>query len=107
MGFFILDANGLPAAVYPEVWGEWMDATAAIRAVAKTGISDCYITTYFHGVAVTKEANKALALWESLVVGGQLDGKVVTYCSRKDALAGHYCLVDLVKETVQANKRKG
>jgi len=103
---YILDANGEPLAVEDvHVWGTWFEQARKDRRLViaqdkdESGATTVMVSTVFlaldhsfgHGPPV---------LWETLVLGGVLDGEMDRYCSRDDALRGHQAMCARVRETM-------
>lgn len=76
-------------------WAKWFES--ADRKVAKTTISpDVEISTVFLGLDHSFKDN-SLALFETMVFGGILDGKMERYSTWQEAEEGHKCWVEKVK----------
>lgn len=92
---YIEDEGGPVVAVDGMVaWAMWM--ASHDRRVALSKVGDCEVSTVFLG------SDHAWAgppmLYETLVFGGALDGEMLRYGTRAEAVAGHERMVERVKD---------
>ena len=96
MKYWILNANGDPEPTDdPIVWSVWFERASRDRSriVAqdrdeRKGAPDVLVSTVFLGLDHAFTGGPPV-LWETLVMGGRLDGEMVRYTSRDAALVGH------------------
>jgi len=86
---FILDAEGNPVEE-PDTarWGKWFQTHGDERIIEQTQIGSSTVSTVFLGLNHNFGPGLPI-LWETLVLGGALDGEMARYSSRQAALAGH------------------
>lgn len=116
--YYILDVNGNPTPCDDvELWGRWFESTKDTRArVIAQDRDECaapdgvLVSTVF--LALDHSFNDGPpVLWETLVMGGGLDGEMARYTSREAALAGHQRMCERVKNyrelsaTIRRNRR--
>jgi hypothetical protein len=74
--YYILDSNKCPVPAGIEEWGRWMVSND--RRVRVDTIHDCKVSTVFLGMDHSFVFEKhGPVLWESLVFGGPLDGRMM------------------------------
>jgi hypothetical protein len=104
--YYILDRDGNPLALEPGpyslvAWAEWFqshDRTIAFDIVDE----HVSVSTVFLGLDHNFFGDgHPPVLWESLVIGGSLDGYQIRYTSREGALVGHRRIVSAVHLTAQ------
>jgi hypothetical protein len=77
---------------------EWAKVMATPRRIAQSNISGVVVSTVFIGVNFGLTA----PLWfETLVLGGALDGLCDRYASLDDAVIGHDMIVTTIKEAIR------
>lgn len=98
---YILDENGEPQPE-PDLmkWGLWFEDIEK-RRVAWTEIEGVNVSTIFLGLDHNFSDGGPPILWESYVMGGDLDGEMRRYSSRAEALKGHDEIVEAVRQTVR------
>jgi hypothetical protein len=91
-GKYIL-VNGEPVEE-PDLtkWGEWFEGNSTERIVARTKIGDAEVSTVFLSIDHSF-LEKGPVLWETMVFGGPLGGKMNRYRTRAQAEAGHAAMV--------------
>jgi hypothetical protein len=95
--YWILNAAGEPEPTDDAmVWGLWFKRASKDRSriVAqdkdeRAGAPDVMVSTVFLGLDHSFQTDAMPVLWETLVMGGPLDGEMMRYTSRDAALAGH------------------
>lgn len=98
MMFYIETDEGEVAEVADvQAWAEWF-ATFE-RRVALSELGYCEVSTVFL-VTDYSLGEKPPKMYETLVVGGSLDGEKERYCTRTEALEGHERMVERVKRDV-------
>jgi len=104
--FYILDDDGNPVPVDDVIiWGQWFHTANRIVAQDLDEKGEG-VSTVFIGLDHNYRLTGAPVLWETLVFGGPLDGELVRYTSRADALEGHHAMVKFLKdEARKASKR--
>ena len=107
--YYILDANGDPVPCDVRTWGEWFERTSRTREriIAHDrdegpGGVEILVSTVFLGLDVT--LNGPPVLWETMVLGGLLDGFQIRYTSRADAFRGHQEICRQVSESIHPKK---
>jgi hypothetical protein len=91
-GYYILDAEGRPAAVDLLQWGRWFEN--ANRVIDYTEItSEVRVSTVFLGVDRRLWGDGPPLLFETMIFGGPLNENQWRYASRDDALTGHAAAV--------------
>jgi hypothetical protein len=92
---YILDGKN-PVAVDDALeWAKWFET--ADRTVKKSKIGDAEISTVFLGL----DHNWGLGppvLFETMIFGGRFDEDQDRYCTWDEAIKGHDCAVEKVKE---------
>jgi hypothetical protein len=102
--YYVLDAAGEPVACADAVtWAQWF-ATAE-RHVAQDmdegdGADAVRVSTVFLGLDHNWSGEGPPVLWETLVMGGPLDGTMRRYRSRADAFHGHQAVCRAVGEAM-------
>jgi hypothetical protein len=104
---YILDAQGEPVPCDDVVaWGRWFDRSQRTgeRIVAQSrdegDVGDgVLVSTVFLGLDHNFKNAGPPVLWETLVMGGALDGKMDRYTSKAAAVAGHARICQLVNQT--------
>jgi hypothetical protein len=94
---YILDEHGAPRREYDAtVWGLWFERSSRDRSriVAQdkdeaAGEGGTMVSTVFLGLDHNFGATGPPILWESMILGGPLDGRMRRYTSRDAALEGH------------------
>ena len=91
---YILDEHGEPKAVDLVTWAYWFEASTnnRTRVIAQdkdeSGETTVMVSTVFLGLDHNWGDGPPI-LWETLVLGGDLDGEMTRYSSRDDAMRGH------------------
>lgn len=103
MNFYILD-NRKPVRIeHMDAWMAWMDNSD--RRVASTKMGDVRVSTVFLGIDHYWEAAEGtLALFETMVFGGMLDGNVERSSTWEDAEAVHEEMCEAVKSLEEIAK---
>jgi hypothetical protein len=98
--FYILNDNGEPERANILTWMDWFSNpdNQNNRIIAKTNIKGCQISTIFIGFN-SSMGNERPELFETMVFGGELDGKYVRYSTRQEAKNGHEEMVATVLKT--------
>lgn len=94
--FWILNAAGEPEPISDVLmWGEWFERSTLDRSriVAQDrdeqpGAPDVMVSTVFLGLNHNYGTGAPL-LWETMILGGPLDGSQWRWSSREAALTGH------------------
>jgi hypothetical protein len=76
-------------------WGKWFEDISN-RRVALTNIGVVRVSTVFLGMDHNFSREGPPVLYETLVENGALDDRMERYCTREDALRGHFEIVRLV-----------
>ena len=105
--YYILDANGDPVAVDDVVtWGEWFERTTRTRERVIAHDRDegpdgleILVSTVFLGLDHAFGGGPPL-LWETMVLGGLLDGLQLRHRSREEAFRAHQEICRRVRETL-------
>lgn len=83
-----IEINGQPI---PEpnilVWARWFET--ANRIVAQTQVGEATVSTVFLGFDYNFWTQGQPLLYETLIFGGDMDGREKRYATRAQALAGH------------------
>lgn len=98
MRFYIPDPAGNPQVEtdFP-AWEPWFERSDSSRVVAHTTLHrEIRVSTVFLGLDHREVES---LLYETLVLGGKLDGELVRYSTRASALHGHMVMVSRVRET--------
>lgn len=96
---YILEGQTVRKASFIE-WAQWMEENGPSRTLAQDNITpDVLVSTVFLGLDhnLIKESDEPL-LFETLVFGGQSDGRMRRYSTYGQALAGHVEVVEEVME---------
>jgi hypothetical protein len=90
--------NGRAAVPEPDTikWAEWFET--AERHVAKDVIGGTEISTVFLGLDHSFNFTGPPVLFETLVIGGELDGEMDRYTSWSEAEIGHRKMVLRVRK---------
>ena len=99
-GNYILDDNGRPVLELDVVkWDEWYAISMPQRQVAKTDVSNKYVSTVFLGMDHNWGGAGPPILYETMVFSGELedDLDMDRYETREQAVHGHEAMVDKVK----------
>jgi hypothetical protein len=104
-GYWILNERGEPEETDDVLtWGLWFEQATKERSriVAqdrdeRPGAPDVLVSTVFLGLDHSFVPGPPV-LWETLVMGGPLDGEMRRYTSREEALIGHAEVCQLVRE---------
>lgn len=106
---FMLDEAGevIPAPD-PVTWSVWFEAsmTDGSRIVARDTVGDVEVATDFLGVdhAFGQRGPGVLALWETMIFGGERDCECYRSQTRAGALAVHAQLVEILTEEAQVRQ---
>jgi len=95
MHTIILDDDGEPRPADLLEWVRWFET--ADRTVIQTTVGDVLISTVFLGLDHRLGAAGLPVLWETMIFGGDHDGRQTRYTSRLEALIGHATAVALVE----------
>lgn len=95
MSKYILNRKGEPEPCADvRKWASWFEY--ADRRVAFDKLPTADVSTVFLGLDHASGTG-APVLWETLVIGGKLDGDTQRYTSKDDAIAGHKATVNRVR----------
>jgi hypothetical protein len=107
--YWILDEAGEPQPADVLTWGYWFERASKDRSriVAqdrdeRDGTKDVMVSTVFLGLDHAF-SNGPPVLWETMIMGGPLDGYQRRYSTRGAALAGHAEACELQR---RAHKRR-
>ena len=96
LGMYTTDAEGNPVPTDDiETYGRFMEDIEG-RRVAREDAGDGDVSTVFLGIDHGFGRGKPV-LWETLIFGGENDGKMWRYSSLADAKAGHSAVVAWLK----------
>jgi hypothetical protein len=103
--YWILTDAGDPEPTEDAIaWGLWFERATKDRSriVAqdrdeRPGAPDVLVSTVFLGLDHAFTAGPPV-LWETLVMGGPLDGEMCRYTSREAAIAGHAAMCRRVQK---------
>jgi len=115
--YYILDDAGEPKPVDIETWAPWFDASVTDRRSVIAQDRDegpdrveILVSTVFLGIDHSFGSNAfqphAPVLWETLVMGGLLDGEMDRYTSRAAALAGHQAMCRRVADSIALQQKE-
>ena len=93
-GTYIL-VDGEPREADLMTWATWFES--ADRIIARTEQGGVMVSTVFLGVDHNFSPEGAPVLWETMVIGGPLDGEQEYYTSVAAAQDGHEKTVERVK----------
>ena len=102
---YILDDNGDPVPCDDILqWGQWFETSGAARRIADDkdegpDATPIRVSTVFLGLDHQFGIGPPV-LWETLVFGGALDGAMMRYTSKADALRGHQAMCRRVKASL-------
>jgi len=107
--YYILDEHGDPQPCADvRMWGRWFEEASRTRARILAHDRDegadgveILVSTVFLGLDHNFGASGPPVLWETLVIGGLLDGLQMRYTSREDAFRGHQDVCRRVSESVR------
>ena len=92
--YYILDNNGETVATDAMSWAKWFEENN--RVLIRSNFTDGTISTVFLGLNHQYGEGPPL-LFETLVFGGKLDGKMNRYSSKEEALIGHGYMMKCVE----------
>ena len=92
-GKYIL-VDGEPCEADLMTWATWFES--ADRIIARTEQGGVMVSTVFLGVDHNFSPEGAPVLWETMVIGGPLDGEQDRYTSLAAAQEGHDKMVERV-----------
>jgi hypothetical protein len=96
MSLYIIDNEGLPRIEKNvRTWGRWMSNNKDNNLVSKNDIDGTTISTLFTGICMCDDNPSC---WETVIRGGKYDNMQARHLSRKDALAYHMNLIDLIRK---------
>ena len=95
--FYVLK-EGVPAETDLLTWAKWFEDINA-RRLRLTTVGDSDVSTVFMGIGLSLGLGPPL-LWETMVLGGPLDGEQERYSTREAALAGHDAMAARVASEV-------
>lgn len=105
--YYILNAAGEPVCFDHDViaWGVWFQSADRLVAKARdegntNKATAIEVSTVFLGLN-HQFFDGPPVLWETLVIGGLLDGQMQRYTSRAAALRGHQEMCERVAETIE------
>lgn len=95
--FYIEDENKKPIPVDDiRELARWFETND--KVVIKTKVKDCEVSTVFLGLNHRiVDAGKPL-IYETLVFGGEFDGEMNLYSTRKEAKEGHKQMVKMISD---------
>jgi len=110
LGHYILDANGDPQLCEDFLaWAEWFEGTVGTRERVLAHDRDegangleILVSTVFLGLDHSFGGGPPV-LWETMVLGGLLDGLQMRYTSREEAFRGHQEICRRVSESVRGS----
>ena len=70
--------------------------------LAENTVGTSWISTVFLGFDHSHQKGGNPILWETIVFDGPLAGEMERYCTMQDAIAGHYQMVERVREAENA-----
>jgi hypothetical protein len=87
--YILKDGEPVPADV--ETFARWRqaDRNAVIVALDELSPGGARVSTVFLGIDHNFSCQGPPVLFETMIFGGELDGRQVRYCARDEALAGH------------------
>ena len=88
MKHYILDVNNNPVASSEHDWAKWF--ATQNRVIRRTETDNGIVSTVFTGLA---SRNNGPFLWETLIMGGTMNGEMDRYSSHDDAVKGHWSYV--------------
>ena len=92
LGKYILDAAGEPVRCDDLfTWAEWFET--ADRSVALDRVGEVEVSTVFLGIDHNHGDRGPPILFETMIFGGDLDGRADRYATRSQAVAAHDQLV--------------
>ena len=90
---YILDAENHTVEVDLHTWAVWFQE-ASNRVVGWIQVTSAItVSTIFLGIDHRHDRNGPPILFETMVMGGPLDGVQNRYCSHDDAVTGHQAVV--------------
>lgn len=96
--WYILDEHGEPvAAASNEAGAKWLEQAGMNRIVASTDLAGCRVSTVFLGLNHGWEPGEPPLLFETLVIGGPLDGEMERTSTRVEAEQAHGAMVSRVR----------
>jgi hypothetical protein len=107
-GKYILDADGNPQPCDDLLaWARWFEAASRDRTrIVAQDLDESdpkktiKVSTVFLGLDHNFMGDGTPVLWETLVMGGLLDGEMDRYTSRAAALEGHQAMCRRVLQTI-------
>lgn len=97
---YVLDENNKPVPE-PDVltWAAWLQSED--RHVGYDSIGDALVSTVFLGINSRWLGNGDPILWETMILGGPLDGYQERYCSHEDAVQGHKRALEVAERAAE------
>jgi hypothetical protein len=95
--YWILNAAGEPEQIDDLLeWAQWYEKARRERSHViaqdrdeQEGAPDVLVSTIFLALDHRHFGEGPPILWETMILGGPLDGYQMRYCSREEALVGH------------------
>ena len=109
MRHYILDHRGhVKHEPDANKWAIWFNNANEKRRVKFTDCGqDIHVSTVFLGLDHSFQETSKPVLWETIVFGGDMDGRERRYTSRALALKGHYEIVREIRAKQAPFRRRG
>lgn len=97
--YYILHQGKVLETDFP-TWAAWVYTHQAERLVCATHVETVEVNTVFLAFDQGYVGDSPSILFETIVVGGPLNGESAHYCLMEDALVGHEAMVERVKRQI-------
>lgn len=93
-GMYILDEDGNPKEEKDTLtWGRWFETSREKRIVGNDTVGDSRVSTVFLALDNSFGGDVPI-LYETMIFGGERDGEMERYATKKEAEEGHKRIVE-------------